>query len=595
MLPPGIANERLAAAVCSSARNLLLRDEPFFDRCKSKPSSLLPSYYLTTATSRSLTLQKGFSSAESIIAHALPIFNLLSKAADIEDLRGVGLHLTKLSGSSKENKDSPGQRGKTVGIMDCFKATVPIPAVVPAPLPCADIVPSLRTDYPDKTSNDVAIARVFSAPVSGINHSAIVSHSTSGSSKSESRVQIRKRPAEYPKTRSHDGSGSFTGNMDKDEASSYDAIRRPSRDLDLTEISDSPLRDSYHCLPNASQLDLAVLRELPEDMQAELMGAMERKAARNFNGGSSSSSRHSSSSSSSSSSSTSSSSLPTSSSSLPSSSYPLPSSSSSSSSSASSSSSSMSLRKAVIAPTSSSLSRTDQEELVAECSIIPAQVGVVPSDGHSSKRRRVIVGCSCKGRDCIYHPDYDGGLRSKPPPPRRSKSSDFIDMTEDPLDGEEDVSTVPLLEAISPPVETLNHATSNTAEKRKLFLDEFLKNIPEGMREEVMAQMQKEAESVTKRPEASAPRKIDSVEDEAPMIKKDARNNAHGKKSIGSKDKKQQVHTISTLSCSASIQGSKHLNILVFGPLTISLPSFFSTVGYSNELQSPVPRPRNPV
>jgi hypothetical protein len=493
-------------------------------------------------------------------------------------------------------KDSPGQRGKTVGIMDCFKATVPIPAVVPAPLPCADIVASLRADYPDKTSGDVAIARGVSAPVSGIYHGAIVSHSTSGSSKSESSVQIRKRPAESPKTRSHDGNSSFTGDMDMDEASSYDAIRRPPRDLDLTEISDSPLRESYHCLPNASQLDLAVLRELPEDMQAELMGAMERKAAKNFNGGSSSSSRHSSSSSSSSSTSTSSSSssLPTPSSSFPSSSYPLPSSSSSSSSSsASSSSSSTSPTKAVIAPTSSSLSLTDQEDLVAECLIIPAQVGVVPSDGQSSKRRRVIVGCSCKGRDCIYHPDYDGGLRSKPPP--RSKSSDFIDMTEDPLDDDEDVSTVPLLEAIAPPVETLNPATRNTAEKRKLFLDEFLKNIPEGMREEVMAQMQKEAESVTKRPESSASRKTDSVEDEAPMIRKDARNNAHSKKSIGNKDKKQQVHTIQTFSCSASIKGSQRRNIPVFGPLTISPLSFFSAVGYSNELQSPVPRPRNPV
>ena len=126
-------------------------------------------------------------------------------------------------------------------------------------------------------------------------------------------------------------------------------------------------------------------------------------------------------------------------------------------------------------------------------------------------------------------------------------------MTEDPLGDEDDcVSVVPLRKAFTPGVEALDPATNSTAEKRRHFLDEFLKNIPEGMREEVMAQMQKEAEADTKRSEAIAPRKTDTVDEDAPLLKKDARYNTHSKKSIGSKDKKQQVFTISVLSCFAS-------------------------------------------
>lgn len=46
--------------------------------------------------SKSITLQQGLSSSKAIEDHALPLFRTLSGVAVIEDLRGVGLHLTKL-------------------------------------------------------------------------------------------------------------------------------------------------------------------------------------------------------------------------------------------------------------------------------------------------------------------------------------------------------------------------------------------------------------------------------------------------------------------------------------------------------------------
>jgi hypothetical protein len=52
--------------------------------------------------SKSITLQQGVSSSKAIEAHALPLFRTLSGVAIIEDLRGVGLHLTKLVVDDKQ-------------------------------------------------------------------------------------------------------------------------------------------------------------------------------------------------------------------------------------------------------------------------------------------------------------------------------------------------------------------------------------------------------------------------------------------------------------------------------------------------------------
>ena len=186
-----------------------------------------------------------------------------------------------------------------MGIMDCFKASVPTPVPIPAPvqrpLPCADISTTLKVASRENGTGNI-IAHNTRGHATAINDSAILSPSRGGTGKSLSHNHTSKRSAEsatlhrHDRSHSHDQDSSYICGMDIDESIRHDAARRPARDLDLTDTSESLPLDSYDCLPSASQLDFAFLRELPDEMQAELLGAIKRKAARDNDGGSSSSS-----------------------------------------------------------------------------------------------------------------------------------------------------------------------------------------------------------------------------------------------------------------------------------------------------------------
>lgn len=136
--------------------------------------SPLPILFTFLPPHRSLTLQQGFSSSEAIASHALPLFIILSKSAEIEDLRGVGLHLTKLilttekHGNKKTNrsdgndgseKKGGGGRGRG-GIMDFISTVAPTAApAVTAPMVTTTAATALATAATPTTPTTPTVAQ----------------------------------------------------------------------------------------------------------------------------------------------------------------------------------------------------------------------------------------------------------------------------------------------------------------------------------------------------------------------------------------------------------------------------------------------------
>ena len=180
------------------------------------------------------------------------------------------------------------------------------------------------------------------------------------------------------------------------------------------------------------------------------------------------------------------------------------------------------------------------------------------------KRRRKIVGCSCTGKDCRHHKDYAGKAHlthtviSVPSNRQRIVHNDFIDMTDDPTGegeveiervGGEDYLIIPEKSDSAPSINPTLKIDGTTLEKRKRFQEDFLRNIPEMMRNEVLAQMMEGEDSVFPRVADSEKYKEpkqrqDMSQEEEEIETKQLRSIAVKKKGTSSrKGRKQQVGT----------------------------------------------------
>ena len=473
----------------------------------------------------------------------MPLFAQLIKGSVIEDLRGLGIHLSKIlmvgEGSDKQGSPSKGEResmgGRTGTIMDSFKSILPISGPVPrlssAPLSSA----------PDGYSSNNNSSSTGLADVSKSFRKTITASSETSVRKSIPTPTLIPTPKE--RTLDLTAADAFgecstsSGNLQRGERALQNH-HVPEKSFDRaqseTSLSRDPtcapelLYDPVDFMPRASQMDLEVLMQFPEQVRAEVIGAMRDTAKKEGNKATTDTAISSVSSSSSSSSSSSFSSSSSSSSTV-----------SSSSSSSSSSFSSATCEEfieteAASSPTTNKTHKTKKISVsshhtsshpLVTITSLPAPEGTLADATCQvitvpDKRRRKIIGCSCKGKDCRHHKDYTGQMKSTHtvtslhsiPQPERICHNGYIDMTEEPTEegegegrgdglggGEGDYLSNPQGDGSIPPGNPLLKIDRSTLQKRKRFQEDFLRNIPEVMRNEVLAQMLVEED-------ASAPR-----------------------------------------------------------------------------------------
>ena len=416
-------------------------------------------------------------------------------------------------GGDKHGSPSKGEResmgGRTGSIMDSFKSFLP----TSGPVPRLSSAPLLSVPDGNSSNNN------NSSSSSGL---ADISKSFRKKITASSETSVRKSiptpiPTPTPKERTLDltAADAFgecstsSGNWQRGERALQNQYV-PEKSFDRVHLNASPacdptcvpelLYDPLDFMPRASQMDLEVLMQFPEQVRAEVIGAMRDTAQKEGNKAAAD---------------TAISSVPSSSSS---------SSSSSSFSSSSSSSSSFAAceefvdTEASSSPTTNKTHKTKKTPVSSDHSSShpPVTITSLPAPEAAltdatcqvttapDKRRRKIIGCSCKGKDCRHHKDYTGQMKSTHtvtslhsiPQPQQICHDGYIDMTDEPTEegegeewGEGDYLSNPQGDDSIPPRNPLLKIDRTTLQKRKRFQEDFLRNIPEVMRNEVLAQM----------------------------------------------------------------------------------------------------------